>query len=538
MASNVFKFNSVIRLAKFASDPSDQEAGYMYYNTTDNVVKAHNGTSWDTVAADEVSDSVFKIYDSDAATRKMHFDLQNVTEGEDRIVTMADANVDLADVNTNKAHLTDTTDAHAGSAITNTPSGNLAATTVQGALDELQSDVDNRALDSAVIKKDGSVAFTGANPVSINAKLTNVTAGTLNSDGVNKGQMDSAISTALAGLDFQPDVLDVQEDGTLDPGESPTLGDRYIITSSSALHANFGSISGIGNNDIVEYSGSAFVVVYDVSVKGEGVLTWDQASNQWHRYDGSSWAIFGGLAGVTAGDGITKSGDTISIDLHGTNPALEIYESKLQAKVDGTTVTRTASGLAVGTIGDSNISSGIDAVKLADGSVSNTELQYINSLSSNAQDQIDTKIASVSADSSPSLGGNLTLGNSNVLIEGTSGMLRGDATNYIEEDYKHANTLTASQTGVALAALGFAHATYEGIEVMYKIKEATTNRVRIGRFTVVTNGTDVSISDTFNESADCGVVWDAAVNGANIDIKYTTTANNKTMHCDVKRIKA
>jgi hypothetical protein len=42
------------------------------------------------------------------------------------------------------AHLADTTDAHAASAITNTPSGNLAATTVQGALNELQTDVDTR----------------------------------------------------------------------------------------------------------------------------------------------------------------------------------------------------------------------------------------------------------------------------------------------------------------------------------------------------------------------------------------------------------
>ena len=42
------------------------------------------------------------------------------------------------------------------------------------------------------------------------------------------------------------------------------------------------------------------------------------------------------------------------------------------------------------------VATGIDAVKLADGSVTNTEFQYINSLTSNAQDQItgnDTDIA-------------------------------------------------------------------------------------------------------------------------------------------------
>lgn len=45
-------------------------------------------------------------------------------------------------------HISDATDAHAASAITNTPAGNLAATEVQAALNELQSDVDTRALAS------------------------------------------------------------------------------------------------------------------------------------------------------------------------------------------------------------------------------------------------------------------------------------------------------------------------------------------------------------------------------------------------------
>lgn len=48
----------------------------------------------------------------------------------------------------------------------------------------------------------------------------------------------------------------------------------------------------------------------------------------------------------------------------------------------------------ISNIENADIKSGaaIDATKLADGSVSNTELQYINSLTSNAQDQLDSKI--------------------------------------------------------------------------------------------------------------------------------------------------
>jgi len=45
-----------------------------------------------------------------------------------------------------------------------------------------------------------------------------------------------------------------------------------------------------------------------------------------------------------------------------------------------------------GAVDNGKVASGIDAVKLADGSVSNTELQYINSLSSNAQTQFENRV--------------------------------------------------------------------------------------------------------------------------------------------------
>ncbi len=66
-----------------------------------------------------------------------------------------------------------------------------------------------------------------------------------------------------------------------------------------------------------------------------------------------------------------------------------------------------ATGNSLTNIANANIkaSAAIDATKLADGSVSNTELQYINSLTSNAQDQIDAKQNTI--DSSSRLNANL-----------------------------------------------------------------------------------------------------------------------------------
>ena len=55
--------------------------------------------------------------------------------------------------------------------------------------------------------------------------------------------------------------------------------------------------------------------------------------------------------------------------------------------LDGTIVAGDLANLAVT---DAKLATGIDAVKLADGTVTNAELQYINTLSSNAQTQLTT----------------------------------------------------------------------------------------------------------------------------------------------------
>jgi hypothetical protein len=68
----------------------------------------------------------------------------------------SDAQTDIDD------HISDTTDAHAASAISNTPTGNLAATDVQGALNELQGDIDDLVTLSGVAAGSEDLgSFTG-----------------------------------------------------------------------------------------------------------------------------------------------------------------------------------------------------------------------------------------------------------------------------------------------------------------------------------------------------------------------------------------
>jgi len=63
------------------------------------------------------------------------------------------------------AHINDTTDAHAASAITNTPAGNVAATTVQAAINELDTEkvaksvVVTSAITSVTFNADGTITI-------------------------------------------------------------------------------------------------------------------------------------------------------------------------------------------------------------------------------------------------------------------------------------------------------------------------------------------------------------------------------------------
>jgi hypothetical protein len=55
---------------------------------------------------------------------------------------------------------------------------------------------------------------------------------------------------------------------------------------------------------------------------------------------------------------------------------------------DGTIIGVSVGGLPDGVVDSGTLATGIDVTKLADGTINNSELQYINSLSSNAQTQI------------------------------------------------------------------------------------------------------------------------------------------------------
>ena len=111
---------------------------------------------------------------------------------------------------------------------------------------------DATILFSDIVTNNASVINHGFLP-----KLEGDTSKYLRSDG-------SWFAISLSVGDFLDAVIRMVIDNSFDPGATPTTGDRYICETVT-LHANFGTIAGLGIHDVVQYDGADFIVSYDSS---------------------------------------------------------------------------------------------------------------------------------------------------------------------------------------------------------------------------------------------------------------------------------
>ena len=110
----------------------------------------------------------------------------------------------------------------------------------------------------------------------------------------------------------------------------------------------------------------------------------------------------GDINDVIAGDGLTGGGDSgaVTLDAVGTANRISVSANAINIATTyvGQNTITTLGTITTGVwngndITNSYLATGINANKLADGSVTNAEFKYINSLTSNAQTQLDSKPA-------------------------------------------------------------------------------------------------------------------------------------------------
>lgn len=130
------------------------------------------------------------------------------------------------------------------------------------------------ANEAEVIKKDGSVAFTGDQAMGGN-KLTGLPTPTSGSEPATKDHVDSVVQ----GLDWQVSILDELDT----PPGSPTEGDRYLVIATAT-----GDWAG-HEDDIAEWNGTS----WDFTTPNKGYAVWLEDVGRQKNYNGTVWVAFG-----------------------------------------------------------------------------------------------------------------------------------------------------------------------------------------------------------------------------------------------------
>lgn len=163
-----------------------------------------------------------------------------------------------------------------------------------------------------------------------------------------------------------------------------TAQDLDLITDSGNIDIDLDSesLTLTGGTGIdTSATGSTVTFAIDSTVVTESST--DTLTNK--TISGSSNTLSNIANGSLSNSTVSYGGISLSLGGSDATPAFDLTDA-----------TSYPTSSLTGTISNSQVATGIDAAKLADGSVSDTEFQYINSLSSNAQTQISARLVAAS----------------------------------------------------------------------------------------------------------------------------------------------
>lgn len=401
-----------------ATDPTVGElAGYesrLWYNSTEKALKYFDGTSVQTVAkGGNLNDYVKKDgtvameadlllsstdqsgSDNLAAVSKGHVETRLGTKQD--TVTGAATTIVSSNLDTSKALVSDGSGKVAVSAVTTTELGYLAGVTdsVQDQIDSKQDNLGYTPVNQAGDSMFGQLAMN-------NNKIIGLAAPSAASDAARLIDVQNAI----AGLDFQADVVGYESD-FVDAAGRYIYVDGSDFTDPNTLTPNAGDIV------VVDASGAIQSISYDISVAGEnGALAWNSTAETWLALQGGAWGEFGGLAGVNAGIGLSKSGNTISVnlgagiaELPSDEVGLDLFLNRgLMLTIDGSTETTDSNGqLAIKVGANASLSfDGSGGLQIASQGVASTMLGDVAGNGLTGGSGVD--LAVLAADSSITVG--------------------------------------------------------------------------------------------------------------------------------------
>lgn len=298
-----------------------------------------------------------------------------------------------------------------------------------------------------------------------------------------------------------------------------SLVNADINAAAGIVYSKLSLTNGIVNADI----NSAAAIAYSKLALTNSIVNADINSAAAISYSKLNLSASIVNADIAAGAAIAYSklnltGSIVNADINAT---AAIALSKLAALTTGRAL-------------QSNASTGFIEVS----AVTNTELGYVSGVTSSIQTQLNGKLSSVSQDTAPALGGDLDP--AGFAIKNTV-RFGNSAANSVEEDYLHAQSLTASTTAV-LASLTFDSKVYKSLLIEYTARRG--NDRRTGTIMVSANnvnGVASSVVQCFHDeldTTDLALTWDVGLNGDNVEVSYTTSTGTYVANLHVKRFKA
>ena len=207
------------------------------------------------------------------------------------------------------------------------------------------------------------------------------------------------VDTQLTGedLDFAGDSGTGAVD--LDSQTFTVAGGEGIDTTASGQTLTIaGEDATTSNKGIASFHSDNFAVSSGaVTIKDGGVANAELANSSITVTDGSNSTAtsLGGTITFSAGEGldVAESSGTITYsgeDATTSNKGVASFDTNNFSVSSGAVSIKTAG------VGNTAVATGIDATKIADGSVTNAEFQYIGGLTSDAQTQLDAKLVKAS----------------------------------------------------------------------------------------------------------------------------------------------
>jgi len=289
-------------------------------------------------------------------------------------------------------HLSDASDAHDASAISSVAAGNLVATDVQAALNELDTEKVAKSGDTMsgnlamgtnkvtglgagttagdAVRYEQAILTSGVNAFAAaqsmgGFKLTSLADGTAASDAVNKGQLDSALNglkpkaAARAASTANVNITADLENGDSLDGVVLATGDRVLLKNQSTTSQNgiyVVSASGAASRSTdfdsvspIDEINGAMVPIEEGTENAGKIFVQSGAAITTVGTDPILFVFFNSTSNLTGGDGITISGVNVSVDHDGEG--LTFSAGQLALELDGATLSKSASGVKVADAG-------------------------------------------------------------------------------------------------------------------------------------------------------------------------------------------